>query len=65
MNGAGPDEDERQEQEDAGPDVARDHQRHPRVAIGEPAEDRFADESCRGPRRGDDPERREVDAVLA
>ena len=41
-----------------------DHQRHARRPVGEPAEDRLADESGGGPRRDDDAEERQVDALI-
>ena len=41
-----------------------DHQRDARGAVGQPAEDRFADEARRRPGRDDEAQRREVDALL-
>ena len=45
-------------------DEADDHQRDARRPVGEPAEDRLADEAGRRPGGDDDPEEREVDALL-
>ena len=58
------DEDERQQAEHAGRDQPDDHQRHPRGPVREPAEDRLADEPGSRPRRDDDAEQRQVDALL-
>ena len=61
----GADDHQRQELEHARSDVAQDHERNARDPVGQPAEDRLADEARRGPRREDDAEHPEVDAVLA
>ena len=59
-----PDERERQELEDPCPDVADDHERNPSGVIGEPPEDRLADEAGCRPRGDDDAQGPEIDAVL-
>ena len=41
-----------------------DHQRDARRPIGQPAEERLADEPGGRPRRDDDAEQREIDALL-
>ena len=59
-----PGEDERQDAEDAGRDEPDDHQRDPRRPVGQPAEDRLADEPSRRPGRDDEAEERQIDPLL-
>ena len=57
-------EGQRQDAEQPGREQPGDHQRHARGPVGKPAEDRLADESGGGPRRDDDAEQRQVDALI-
>ena len=70
--GRSPQQDERERsgqdqgkgREDAGCDEPDHHDRHPRGAVGQPAECRFAHETRRRPGGDHQPERRQVDALL-
>ena len=70
--GRSPQQDERERsgqdqgegREDAGCDEPDHHDRHPRGAVGQPPECRFAHEPRRRPGGDDQPERRQVDALL-
>ena len=62
--GQGPGEDQRQRPEHAGRDEADDHQRDSLGPVGEPAEDRLADETRGGPCGDDDAKGRKVDPLL-
>ena len=59
-----PGEDQRQHAEHTGRDEADDHQRDARGPVGQPAEDRFADEPGRRPGRDDEAEEGEVHALF-
>lgn len=59
------DEDQREGPEDAAGDQAHDHQGYPGRSVGDPAEERFGQQTGCRPRGDDHAHRREVHAVLA